>query len=191
MLDSLISFDHQLFLLINHLPHTYWSDIFFAFFSGLGIVGLLWLGIVAYLYYLGELRDRRTIISLALAAAFVFFFIDTWLKSVFQRIRPEFSLVDVIVVYDTLTTYSFPSAHATISFAAAYILTHNERKGLNWLFYLFAFLVSFSRIYLGKHYPSDTIAGMILGTAIGWGILRIVDWYFTSRQTAKAKKNEK
>jgi undecaprenyl-diphosphatase len=61
---------------------------------------------------------------------------------------------------------SFPSSHATNIFAAALFLTYYFRRW--WpFFYTLAFLVAYSRIYLGVHYPTDTIFGAIVGTLCG------------------------
>jgi len=56
-----------------------------------------------------------------------------------------------------------------IAFAMAYLLSKlGKFKGVKkWGLYLLAILISFSRIYLGKHYPSDVLAGIVLGILIG------------------------
>ncbi|MBI4991401.1 phosphatase PAP2 family protein, partial [Candidatus Gottesmanbacteria bacterium] len=83
------------------------------------------------------------------------------------RPRPEFSIEKTIVVFDRRGTYSFPSGHTALAFAAAYILAKEHKKWSRW-YYLLAFLIAFSRIYLGKHYPSDVLFGIIIGISIGY-----------------------
>jgi undecaprenyl-diphosphatase len=61
---------------------------------------------------------------------------------------------------------SFPSGHSTFSFTLATIVSHQYPK-LSVPLYLTAIGTGFSRIYLGKHYPSDVLAGAVLGTLIG------------------------
>ena len=66
-------------------------------------------------------------------------------------------------------TYSMPSGHATVAFSAATALSHRYPK---WrvAFYTVAGGVAFARVYLGRHYPSDVLAG----AAVGVGMTRLV-----------------
>jgi len=68
--------------------------------------------------------------------------------------------------------FSFPSSHAAFAFSAAVILTSYDKK--RWyLYYGIAFLVSFSRIYLGCHYVLDLVLGAIIGFTVSQFILHI------------------
>ncbi|NOX45847.1 MAG: phosphatase PAP2 family protein, partial [Chlorobi bacterium] len=67
--------------------------------------------------------------------------------------------------------YGFISSHATNHFAIALfliVLLENEIKGFTISILLWAGIISYSRIYLGVHYPGDVLGGVIVGSLIGW-----------------------
>mgnify|MGYP001641343978 FL=1 len=75
--------------------------------------------------------------------------------------------------------YGFVSSHAANTFAIATFLTFALRKSGWWVgltLYLWAFISSYSRIYIGYHYPGDILAGALLGLLVGWGIWRLFRW---------------
>lgn len=63
--------------------------------------------------------------------------------------------------------HSFPSGHTATSFALAAVLASRFPRQA-WLFYLLAALVGVGRVAGGSHYPSDVLAGVLLGVAVGW-----------------------
>ena len=82
-------------------------------------------------------------------------------KLVVRRPRPN--LPDLPPLIHTLSNRSYPSAHATTSLAAAGALSRVLPTGP---VYTLASAMALSRLYLGVHYPSDTIAGAALGAAV-------------------------
>jgi undecaprenyl-diphosphatase len=88
--------------------------------------------------------------------------LNTALKLAIGRRRP--ALEDLPALAGTPTGLSFPSAHATTSFAAA-----RAYRGLvpGGPLYAIAGALALSRVYLGVHFPSDVAAGALLGTAVG------------------------
>jgi undecaprenyl-diphosphatase len=184
MLSYLVSLDRWLFTLINQLPHNLFTDCFFGILSGVGYAGIVWFIIGISLFIWEEIKDRRLLLSQIIAGATSFFLVDILLKNFFQRSRPEFRLPSAIVVMDFTKSYSFPSGHTAVAFAMAYILSRKYKKW-SWFYYLLAILIAFSRIYLGKHYPGDILAGAMLGTMIG-----IVSLMFTLRIIGNSRKGK-
>lgn len=132
-----------------------------AGFSRLGEHGGIWLAIGAAGWALDRPRAaqwRRAVGTVAGTYA-----LNTALKLAVRRRRPE--LPGLPALTDTPTQLSFPSAHASTSFAAARCYA---RLGLPApTLYALAIGLSKSRLYLGVHYPSDVLAGAMLGAAMG------------------------
>ena len=107
----------------------------------------------------------------ALGAIVVITFSDqfnsNFVKSIFERIRPCNALDVVNVLCCKSSSYSFPSSHAVNNFAIGVFFLRLYPKAKITLLVV-ASLVAFSRPYVGVHYPSDILAGAVVGTAIGY-----------------------
>ncbi len=104
------------------------------------------------------------------------------LKEVIGRLRPCHELPELRVITGCGYTKSFPSAHAVNTMAAAIFFGLRYRKIL-WYLVALSVLVSYTRIYLGIHYPSDIAAGWLLGGAIALCILAI--WKLVQKKWPK------
>ncbi len=157
--------DFNLFLAINHLPHTVWTDWVAQLLSGFESGWIIW-AIIGVGIFIAEERKNHTFwFPMGIAGALSFLFAEVVFKYSVARIRPAF-LSEAILIGSLPHSYSFPSTHATVAFAFAYLFSVKKPVLKGWL-YVLAVLVCFSRVYLGHHYPLDVVGGGILGTAIG------------------------
>lgn len=110
-------------------------------------------------------RWRRWVIPLALTYA-ITFGVTMFFQTLVERPRPDVMLVRLI--WPQPAFYSYPSGHTSAAFALAALLGLMTRRpgvwaaGLTW-----AVLIAASRVYLGHHYPSDVLAGALLGACCG------------------------
>lgn len=172
-MELLYSFDTQLFLLFNHLPHNQALDSVGRFLSVVGPERVVWIPITAWFFIKSRGAMRRFFVPLFLTL------IVSWvsaelLKIIVARGRPSAAMGAIIIGSDQ-GDFSFPSAHATVAFALAVALSAVEPK---WKrpFYVLALAIGVSRMYLGYHYPLDVLAGAILGVVVGTTVLNGVRW---------------
>lgn len=140
-------------------PRSHIAPVITAY-SATGSHGGVWLAIGAA----GALLDppRRTRWARGAAAVALAYVFNAALKNILRRRRPAFE--DLPHLIRTPTQLSFPSAHATASFAGA-----RAYRGLlpGRALYPAAAAMAASRVYLGVHYPSDILAGSALGYVLG------------------------
>jgi undecaprenyl-diphosphatase len=182
-MDRLSSIDSDLFLFLNGL-HADWLD------KAMIAVTQMWVWLPLYalfVYWIVKQYGKRCW-WIFLAVGIVVLCSDQLsahvCKPLFQRLRPCYNadFQDLIYLPKGLAggKYGFVSSHAANTFAVAAFLTPALRKGRSWIgivLYLWAFISSYSRIYMGYHYPGDILCGAILGILVGlilWKVFQLV-----------------
>ncbi|MFH1400236.1 MAG: phosphatase PAP2 family protein [Nanoarchaeota archaeon] len=156
--------DTTIFNAVFSIKQPLLDDVMIAFSNLKLIITLLF--VIPSLLLLRQ--SRRTIIPFLWASLAASFFISFLLKDAIGRLRP---LVDsVLIPLLDATSFSFPSGHAAIAFASVPILGRLYPR-LRWLFITYASMIALSRIYVGVHYPSDVLAGVVLGLLVGYLLL--------------------
>ena len=152
--------DLALYRRVRGIARTPQSVSWVRSYSRLGEHGGVWLVVGAAGVALdGRRRRRWTRATACVGGAYL---ISTSIKLAVGRRRP--AVEDLPHLMATPTGLSFPSSHATSSFAAARAY---GRLAPRPLLYGGAFAMALSRLYLGVHYPSDVAAGAALGAVLG------------------------
>jgi undecaprenyl-diphosphatase len=178
MIDQLISFDRELLLMLNGSDSAFLDGIFLSI-TRTGT----WIPLFLCLLYvvIKNNNTRRYLILLGLTVLLVVVsdrFSSGLCKPFFHRLRPSHDpsmegLVDLVNNHRS-GIYSFISGHATNTFAIAFYFSLIFRNRLTTvMMFTWAVLSSYSRIYLGLHYPGDILAGAVSGSLIGSGFYYI------------------
>jgi undecaprenyl-diphosphatase len=131
--------------------------------------GVFWYSLAALLPILYGQRGLDAAIRMTVVG-FVALALYKWLKARFVRERPCVALIGIVRGIVPLDRYSFPSGHTlhAVTFSILLIASFPE---LGWLCAPFATLVAMSRVVLGLHYPSDVLAGALIGAALAYSAL--------------------
>ena len=153
----------------QHFYHPI-SNALMVFITYLGEYGCIWIFLAILLLCKKKYRTYGILMLLSLLITFLIG--EVGLKHIVGRVRPCDVQPFVSILIPKPNGFSFPSGHTASSFTAAVILFHANRKwGIGAL--ILAFLIAFSRIYLYVHYPTDILAGMLLGIGVATALYAI------------------
>lgn len=117
--------------------------------------------ILSSILILNNSSSFQTILLMFIVAFGIELLLQKLAKHYLKRQRPYKSLKEIKLLITIPDKYSFPSGHTAAAFIIA---TFSMLLGMNWIiFIIWAFIVGFSRIYNGAHYPSDVLFGALLG----------------------------
>ncbi len=181
MLEQILEWDQQLFLAINGWHSPFFDQVMWWISNK-----YIWIPLYSFLFFLIWKRYKKQIWIVLIFAAILIAITDQvhvhLFKNMFERLRPthEQNLNDLVHIINDYRggQFGFVSGHAANSFAIAVfisVLLGKTFRILPPLIIPWAFIVGYSRIYLGVHYPGDVLGGAVLGTSLalifGYGCL--------------------
>jgi len=185
MIQEILKLDSQLFLYLNNLGSPT-VDNFWIYLSYKESNIIFYLALLVFYFYSKskKIKLSEVFYSLLFIAIMIAIADQTanLFKDSFQRLRPCYneSLISFVRLVNESCggKYGFFSAHASNSFSLAVffgLLFKNKFRFIIYMTLFYAFLISFSRIYLGVHFPLDIFFGGVYGIITGLVIFRIYE----------------
>ena len=166
-----MNLDIYIFSQINNLALKYlWLDtlgIFLAKYLPWVLIGIL------ILFLIKNFKKHCKMVSLGISAAIFARIITEIIRWIWYRPRP-FIENEVNLLLNHSPTSSFPSGHTSFFFALSTIIYFYNKKA-GFFFFLASFLIVLSRVFTGIHWPSDILAGAIVGIFSAWLVHKI--WF--------------
>lgn len=186
MFEYLIEIDKQIFLFLNGLNKS-WADPVMLTFSSY-ISWTIVFVVLGVLIYFSQKKYRLQALFFYAGSVTASTVLTNALKLVIQRPRPIHEEVWTGVIHNIerySEAYSFFSSHAATTFCIAVFTLLNvpHKRIYGVLALLWAFGVSYSRIYVGKHYPGDVLVGILFGSLVGYLGFRFYKRYVDRKES--------
>lgn len=168
MSEFLLEWEGAVLLWIQSCLRGPLANAFFTFYTTLGNAGMLWIILsIAMLFF----KRTRKAGAMGLAALLVSFVCTNLiLKPLVHRTRPWLVIEGLIPLVSEGDPHSFPSGHTSAAFAAACAWGPYLPRGWGNTAIVLAVLMGLSRLYVGVHFPTDVLAGAVIGCLSGWAV---------------------
>ena len=176
-MDAILKMDGDFLLFLQDHIRNPVCDVFFRAITHLGDAGIFWIILSIVLLFFKKTRKAGIYSAVALVGSVVLN--NVILKPLVARPRPFWfgdtadakglkeNVEGLICIVKEAKDYSFPSGHTGASFASAVAMFPHLPKKYGVALLVLAFLIAFSRLYVGIHYPTDVIIGFIDGIFLG------------------------
>lgn len=155
-------------ILINQFLQSFMNPVLNTLLQLITYFGhpLFWFILAAWLFWIGEEKKSFTLMTILLFSSFV----SGAIKQIIARPRPL-----GLIALDDLNGYSFPSGHSTLAGTISGYTYFSKWiiKQIKYIAIILAILIGISRLYLGVHFLTDVLAGLLIGTIIGWIISKL------------------
>jgi len=176
LFDKIIQYDKDLLVYLNGLGTENWDGVWLLITNQLSWIPLYLL----FFYLIFRSFGWKKGLGLLLLTALLVTFSDqftVFIKNYFERLRPnrDPSINEVIRIVKNNSSFSFVSGHATTSTAVTLLMHLRLKKYYPYtgLFFIWPLLFSYSRVYLGVHFPIDVLTGALLGLLIGYSFYKL------------------
>ncbi len=180
-MSYLLQLDGNVLLYIQEYIRQDWMTPFWKFITSLGNSGWFWIALSILLIIPKSTRKVgiTALLSLIIGALIT----NVALKNLVARTRP-YEVVDGLkLIIERQHDYSFPSGHTCASFAAALVFYRMGTGKWGIPAVILASLIAFSRLYVGVHYPSDVLGGLLIGIFAAWAAVKLMDYVMRKRMT--------
>lgn len=165
MTDFITKIDFSILYWIQDNLRNSFMDFVMPLFSNLQDGGLIWISIAFVMLFFK--RTRYCGIAVLFAMGIDTLITEYGIKNIVCRVRPCNLVDDVNMLVEKPTSYSFPSNHSASAFAGAVaVMLTIKKKAWTIPAFVFSGIISFSRMYVFVHFPSDVFAGILLGSTI-------------------------
>ena len=191
-MDTISQLDQNILLFIQEYIRHDWMDWLWKGITHLGDFGIFW--ILLTIVLLIPKKTRKAGVASALALIIGTLITNVAIKNVVARIRPYEVIQELELMFEKQKDFSFPSGHTCASFASAFAIYRcKEVFPKKWRIaaMVLATLIALSRLYVGVHYPTDVLGGLIVGLFSGWAGWKIEELIMKKRAEKKKSADNK
>ena len=191
-MDAILQIDACILLWIQEYLRNDFLDPIVKFVTHLGDHGYLWIGLLLILLCIPKTRKAALIGAATLLLTFIV--TNLWLKPMIARTRPYEVIEGLTRIIEKQGDRSFPSGHTANSMAVGVSLWLISRKyeilgdkklyfpkPAGWVVLILSILIGLSRLYVGVHYPTDVLGGIVLGVICAFVVRYVVKTFIRPR----------
>ncbi|MCI5919261.1 MAG: phosphatase PAP2 family protein [Roseburia sp.] len=180
MLHTLWQIDAGILLWIQDNVRNDFLTPIMKFITKTGNIGFIWIFLTVAFLCFQKTRKTGTLMACSLGGAFVIN--NLILKNLVARTRPYEVIDGLHLMVPKAVDLSFPSGHTGSSFATAVVMFIMLPKKYGVPALIYAFLMGFSRLYIGIHYPTDVLCGGIIGTLVAITVCTVYKKKFQTKE---------
>ncbi len=172
-MDTIFQWDAAVLLWIQENMRTELMTVIMKAITRLGDAGCLWIVLAVIFLVIG--KTRKVGLASAVALLITFITVNLGIKNVVARTRPYEVIDGLINLVGEQSDFSFPSGHSAHAFAVGLVILIMMPRKIGVPIFAISILMAYSRLYVGVHYPTDVIAGALIGAVIAFISVFIVN----------------